>query len=142
MGNAFDNPTMPAYAHASTTADHGPVAHAANSYTAAAWSLIAIPGNRLPSTQVTATKKIADKTSTAMIALPTTRRSPPSTSSANVDTASKPRKDMMQIEVALNILPASKVAASNTGRSVNAPLPLPAYSAITPRMTNPATTMT
>src|SRR6202140_5880455 len=96
-----------------------------------------MPGNKLPTTQVTATKKTADNTNTAMIALPTTRRSPPSTSSASVDTASKPRKDMMQIEVALNILPASKAAASNTGLKVNAPLPLPAYSATTPNNRNP-----
>src|ERR1700736_1718370 len=141
IGKAFDNPTMPAYAHASTTAVHGPVAHAANSYTAAAGSLIAIPGNRLPSTQVTATKNSADKRSTAMIALPTTRRSPPSTSSASVDTASNPRKDMMQIEVALNILPASKAAASNTGLSVKPPFPLPAYSANTPSIRNPTRIM-
>src|ERR1700675_406896 len=96
-----------------------------------------MPGNKLPSTQVTAMKNTADRTSTAMMALPTTRRSPPCTSSASVDTASKPRKDMMQIEVALNILPASKVAASNTGLSVNAPLPLPAYNANTHMMKNP-----
>src|SRR5450631_1468490 len=99
---------------------------------------MAIPGNRLPSTQVTATKKTADKANTAMIALPTTRRSPPSTSSASVDTASKPRNDMMQIDVALKILPASKVAASNTGLNVNAPLPLPPYNAMTPKIRNPA----
>src|SRR6202158_5577248 len=142
IGNAFDNPTMPAYAHASTTAVHGPVAQAANSYTAAAGSLIAIPGNKLPRTQATATKNTADKTSTAMMALPTTRRSPPSTSSASVDTASKPRKDMMQIEVALNILPASKAAPSNTGLSVTPPLPLPAYSANTPIIRKPTRMMT
>ncbi len=142
IGSAFDSPTMPAYAQASTAAVQGPVAHAANSYTAAAGSLIAIPGSRLPSTQVTATKKIAASTNVAMMALPTTRRSPPSTSSARVDTASKPRKDMMQIEVALNILPASKVAASNSGLSVSAPLPLPACSAATPKARNPTMMMT
>ncbi len=52
------------------------------------------------------TKNTADSTNTAMIARPTTRRSPPRTSSASVETASKPRNDMMQIDVALNILPA------------------------------------
>src|ERR1700733_3314307 len=77
-----------------------------------------------------------------MMALPTSRRSPPSTSSASVDTASNPRNDMMQIEVALNILPASNVAASNTGLNVNAPLPLPPYNEITPRIRNPAMMMT
>src|ERR1700736_1035860 len=142
IGNAFDSPTMPAYAQASNTAVHGPVAHAANSYTAAAGSLIAIPGNRLPSTQVTATKNSADKRSTTMTPLPPPRRSPPSTSSASVDTASNPRKDMMQIEVALNILPASKAAASNTGLNVNAPLPLPAYRANTPNPRNATRIMT
>ena len=48
----------------------------------------------------------------------------------------------MQIEVALKIFPALKVAASNTGLNVKPPLPLPAYSAITPKTRNPPRMMT
>ena len=38
---------------------------------------------------------------------------------------------MMQIDVALKILPASRAPDSNNGRNVSAPLPLPASSANT-----------
>ena len=44
----------------------------------------------------------------------------------------------MQIDVALKILPALKACGSNTGFSVSAPLPLPAYKAKTQSPTNPS----
>jgi hypothetical protein len=47
---------------------------------------------------------------------------------------------MTQIDVALRILPASKVRASNTGFRVSEPLPFPAYRADTHSAANPRRT--
>src|SRR5580704_15730880 len=101
IGMALVRPRTNTYVHAIVTAAHGPTAQAANSNVPAAASAILIPGNRLPNTQVTRTKYTEAVTSTPTIARPTRVASWPSTSSDKVDIASKPRNDIMQINVAV-----------------------------------------
>ena len=95
IGKAFVKPTRVALLQASKIAIHPPIAAPERSKMAAAGSRITKPAMRSPSTQAITENKIAESTSTPMIA----------TSSDNVETASNPRKDMTQIEVAANMPP-------------------------------------
>src|ERR1700679_617158 len=104
IGRAFVTPTMVAMTHAVSREAQGPIAQKATSYTAAAGSLTANPLMTSPMTQAVTENKAAERNSTPTMARPTTLRSLLVTSSDRVEMASKPRKDMTQMEVAVKML--------------------------------------